>query len=313
MLGIGIDIGGTNTKLIVADKTGKIFRTLRFSTLPEKGVDSFIQRLSENVLKLKNEYGDEIKSIGIGSAGDVDPEKGVIRYSPNLDWRNVELTSHVTRLTSLYCVVENDANMAAWGAFATEFGKKKVNAFVITLGTGIGSGIILDGKLYHGSTGSAGEAGHLIIENNGRLCNCGKRGCLEAYCGSIGILKRAGEVIKDTNAFVKKYYAGGEFNTIALTKAALSGDKTAIKLFEDTGKYLGHGLSNMILLLNPEYIILTGGVSNAKELFLPSMLEVFKNQPISTPFESVKVKVSDNPELGSIGAALYGIETFEMK
>jgi len=312
MLGLGIDIGGTNTKIIVADDRGALVKTERFATQPELGPSDFAKRLAASVSSIRNS-GMKIDSIGIGAAGDVDPEKGVIRYSPNLNWRNVRLTQPVEKLTGLPCVMENDANMAAWGAFIIELKGHRCDALVITLGTGIGSGIIINGELYHGATGTAGEAGHIIIEPEGRVCNCGARGCLEAYCGSLAIMKRASELIKDRGAFVEKYYKGGAFNTIALTKAAEAGNAEAVKIWEETGTYLGRGLVNLVLVLNPDYILLTGGVSNAKKWFMPYVREVMKNQAIATPFSRVKIKASDNPELGSLGAALFGLSRAGLK
>lgn len=309
MKGIGIDIGGTNTKIIVTDEKGKIISTFRFSTEAKKGPESFICKLSEAVKKISSTLDEKPAAIGIGSAGDVDPKEGIIRYSPNLNWRNVHLAEILSQNTGLPCVMENDANMAAWGAYVTELNKEpNCTVLALTMGTGIGSGIIIDGKLFHGSTGSAGEAGHIVLERGGRLCNCGKRGCFEAYCGSIGILKRASELITDTEAFVKKYNPNGIFDTYTLTKADDAGDPIAKKIWQETGRYMGWEMADLILLFNPNYIVITGGVSKARAKFMPALLEEFKNQSISTPFSKVKIIASDNPELGSIGSALFGLE-----
>jgi len=309
MTGIGIDIGGTNTKLLVADEKGNIVSVSRFPTEAEKGPENFIKRLAAAVAEIKNECPEPPSAIGIGAAGDVDPEKGILRYAPNLKWHNVPLTKPVEDATGLHCVMENDANMAAWGAYVMELGRQPgCTALVLTMGTGIGSGIIINGALFHGATGTAGEAGHLTVERGGRLCNCGKRGCLEAYCGSIGIIRRASDVIPDQAEYIRKYNPGGIFDPYTLTKAYEAGDETAVKIWNDTGRYLGWGVADLILLFNPDYIVLTGGVSKARDKFLPSMLEVFKGQSISTPFEKVQIKASDNPELGSIGSALFGLE-----
>ncbi|MCR4820971.1 MAG: ROK family protein [Elusimicrobiales bacterium] len=308
MTGIGIDIGGTNTKLLVADEKGNVVSVSRFPTEAEKGPEDFVKRLSSAVAKIKKENNVSPLAIGIGAAGDADPETGVLRYAPNLKWRNVPLTGPISEATGLPCVMENDANMAAWGAYVMELGRKPCNALVLTMGTGIGSGIIINGSLYHGATGTAGEAGHLTLEQGGRLCNCGRRGCLEAYCGSVGIMRRAAEAIPDQEAFIKKYNPGGIFDPYTLSKAYEAGDSAAIKLWHDTGRYLGEGLANLILLFNPHYVVLTGGVSKSRDKFLPAMKEVFKGQPISTPFEKLEIRASDNPELGSIGSALFGLE-----
>ncbi|MDO8805062.1 MAG: ROK family protein [Elusimicrobiota bacterium] len=310
MLGIGIDIGGTNTKLVVVNRAGKLLAQERFRTEASKGPGFFVKRLAAAVEGFKHDYGRQLVSIGIGAAGDVDPERGVLRFSPNLAWRSVKLAGPLEKLTGLPCIMENDANMAAWGAYEIELGRKTGDILTLTLGTGIGSGMILAGKLYHGATGTAGEAGHLKIEPGGRACHCGARGCLEAYCGSYAILARARELIKNEVAFIKKFAAPGHerFNTICLTNAAAAGHTAARRVWAETGHYLGMGLAGLILMLNPGCVVLTGGVSRARKWFMPAMHKVLNHQQIKTPFEKVKIRISDSADLGSYGAALFGLE-----
>jgi len=310
MIGIGIDIGGTNTKLVAVNAAGKLLAQERFRTEPERGAADFVRRLSGFVLAFRKDYGRRLVSIGIGAAGDVDPERGVIRFSPNLGWRNVRLSGPLEKLTGLPCFMENDANMAAWGAYELELGRKKGNIIALTLGTGIGSGLIFGGELYHGATGSAGEAGHLKVQLDGRPCHCGGKGCFEAYCGSYAIMARARELIKDEEAFARKFSVPGKikFNTICLTNAAEAGNRAARQIWAETGDWLGRGLAGLILVLNPDCVVLTGGVSKARKWFLPAMNNVLGHQQIKTPFTRVKVKVSDNADLGSHGAALFGLE-----
>ena len=148
------------------------------------------------------------------------------------------------------------------------------------------------------------------IVPDGRLCGCGGKGCLEAYCGSGAIMRRARELVKNEAAYVKKF-ADPErprFNTICLTRAAEAGDPAGRKVWAETGHHLGRGLASLILVLNPGCVVLTGGVSRARKWFLPAMMEVLKDQQIKTPFARVKVKISDDADLGSHGAALFGLE-----
>lgn len=310
MLGIGIDIGGTNTKLVVVNRAGKPLAHERFRTEAAKGPAFFLKRLAAAVAGFRRDYGRQLVSIGIGAAGDVDPARGLLRFSPNLAWRSVKLAGPLEKLTGLPCAMENDANMAAWGAYEIELKRKTEDILTLTLGTGIGSGLILGGKLYHGATGSAGEAGHLKIEPDGRACHCGGRGCLESYCGSYAIIARARELIGNEQAFVKKFSAPGreKLNTICLTNAAAAGNAAARRVWAETGHYLGTGLAGIILVLNPGCVVLTGGVSRARKWFLPAMRRVLNKQQIKTPFEKVKVRISDNADLGSHGAALFGLE-----
>ena len=309
MKGIGIDIGGTNTKIIVMDSKNKLLHEERFHTMAECGQADFMKRLGAAVKKLKNKW--KPVSIGIGAAGDIDPEKGVMRFSPNLDrWRNVGLVAPLKKLSGLPCVLENDANMAAWGAYEMELKRKYRNVVTVTLGTGIGGGIILDGKLYHGASGSAGELGHDKLERGGEQCHCGAKGCMEAYCGSYAIIRAARRGIKDPEAFIHKYSAPGRerLNTICLTKAADQGHGAALKVWRDMGESLGRGLADMILIFNPDCVVLTGGVSKASRHFLGSVKKVFASQQIKTPFVSVKLVVAGNADLGVYGAALLGME-----
>ena len=309
MRGIGIDIGGTNTKLIVMDDKNVLLHEERFHTSPENGQADFIKRLIAAAKRLKDEWGPS--SIGIGVAGDVDPEKGVLRFSPNLDrWRDLTLAASLKKATGLDCVLENDANMAAWGAYEIEISRKYRSMVAVTLGTGIGSGIIIDGKLYHGATGSAGELGHNKLDRGGEQCHCGAKGCLEAYCGSYAIMREARRVIKTPEAFIARYCSPGKerLNTICLTKAADQGHKAAKKIWSDMGRDLGRGLANMILLLNPDCVVLTGGVSRASRHFMGPLKKVLASQQITTPFVKVKLVVARNADLGVYGAALLGME-----
>lgn len=311
MKGIGIDIGGTNTKLIVMDDKNTLLHEERFHTAAGGGQTDFIRRLGAAAKRLKDKW--KPASIGIGAAGDVDPEKGVLRFSPNLDrWRNVPLAASLRKITGLDCVLENDANMAAWGAYELEIKRGYGNVVAVTLGTGIGSGIIIDGKLYHGATGSAGEMGHTKLDRAGRRCHCGATGCLEAYCGSYAIMRDARRAIKNPETFISRYSAPGKerLNTICLTRAADQGHKAALKIWRDMGENLGRGLAGMILLLNPDCVVLTGGVSRASRHFLGPLKEVLASQQITTPFVKVKLVAAGNADLGVYGAALLGMNNF---
>ncbi|MFA6434177.1 MAG: ROK family protein [Elusimicrobiales bacterium] len=312
MKGIGIDIGGTNTKLIVMDDKHTLLHEERFHTAPENGQADFIKRLGAAAKRLKTAWGAE--SIGIGAAGDVDPEKGLLRFAPNLNkWRNVSLTAPLKKLTGLDCALENDANMAAWGAYELEINRRYGNVAAVTLGTGIGGGIIINGELYHGADGSAGELGHTKLDHDGPQCHCGAKGCLEAYCGSYALMRDAKRSIKDTQAFIARYSAPGKekLNTICLTRAADRGHKAAKKLWREMGTNLGRGLAGMILLLNPDCVVLTGGVSKASRHFLGPLKEILALQQIATPFVKVKLVVARNADLGVYGAALLGMERFK--
>ncbi|HOW89408.1 MAG TPA: ROK family protein [Elusimicrobiales bacterium] len=309
MNGIGVDIGGTNTKLIVMSSGKKVLREDRFDTAPERGPEDFIRRLAAAVKKLKDEWAPV--SIGVGAAGDVDPDLGVIRFSPNLDrWRGLAVKRPLEKRAGLPCVLENDANMAAWGAYEMELGRKYRNVVAVTLGTGIGGGIIIDGKLYHGANGSAGELGHNKLSRSGPRCHCGGKGCMEASCGSYAIMREARAAIKDQKAFIARYADPGRprLNTVCLTRAADRGDRTALRIWREMGESLGRGLADMLLMLNPDCVVLTGGVSKASRHFLGPLKKVFAAQQMKTSFLCVDLVVARNADLGVCGAALLGLE-----
>ncbi len=310
MNGIGVDIGGTNTKLIVMNSGNTVLREERFNTAPERGPEDFIKRLTAAVKKLRDDWSPV--SIGVGAAGDVDPDKGLIRFSPNLDrWRNVAVTPPLERSVGLPCVLENDANMAAWGAYELELQRKYRNVVAVTLGTGIGGGIIMDGKLYHGANGAAGELGHDKLSRGGPSCHCGGKGCMEASCGSYAIMRAARRAIKDPAAFIARYSSPGKarLNTVCLTRAADRGNRAALRIWRDVGESLGRGLADMLLILNPDCVVLTGGVSKASRHFLGPLKKVFAAQEMKTSFVCVKLVVAKNADLGVYGAALLGLES----
>ena len=309
MNGIGVDIGGTNTKLIVMNSGNEVLYEGRFDTSPDRGPESFIKELMESVKRLKEEW--DPVSVGIGAAGDVDPERGVIRFSPNLNrWRDLAVTRPIEKSVGLPCVLENDANMAAWGAYELELGRKCRNVVAVTLGTGIGGGIIIEGKLYHGANGSAGEVGHNKLSRVGPRCHCGGKGCMEASCGSYAIMRAARRAIKDPRSFIARYSAPGKprLNTLCLTRAADRGNKTALRIWREMGENLGRGLADLLLILNPDCVVLTGGVSRASRHFLGALKKVFASQEMRTSFVCAKLVVAKNADLGVQGAALLGLE-----
>jgi len=308
-LGLGIDIGGTNTKILLLRQDLKALKEIKIKTRSERGYSAFLKEIVEIVNSLKKEYKG-IKRLSIGMAGDIDNVNGILRYSPNLNgWRNLKIAKFIEDRTSIKCDIENDANMAAWGAYILDLNRKYSNVAVLTLGTGIGGGLIFNGSLYRGFNGSAGEIGHMLIEDNGRLCGCGNRGCLEAYCGSKAIIKRAMDFIKNETFFRTKYGYGDEhrINTIALSKAAQDKYLPAIKIWDEVGHYLALGIGNILMILNPEVVVLTGGVSKAGKYFMPSLKNNLERFKIKTPLKA-KILISKNADLGSFGCALFSME-----
>ncbi|NLO92162.1 MAG: ROK family protein [Elusimicrobia bacterium] len=312
MIGIGIDVGGTYIKMLALADGNKRLREAKIPTCPKDGPENFVARISNELKVWRAGFGTAKVAAALGIAGDVDPERGIIRFSPNLcKWRGVEICGPLERRTKIPCLLENDANMAAWGAYACEFKRKYNDLLAVTMGTGIGGGIIIGGRLYHGATGSAAEIGHLkIAGEDGADCNCGGKGCLEAYVGQYGIVRRAYALAKKTgvSARFRKLCKAGEISPLDLSRAADEGDKTALALWRETGLNLGRGLASLCLVLNPDAVVLAGGVSGASRHFLTYVKEVFSTQNIETPFSHLKILASSNPDLGSLGAASLALD-----
>lgn len=290
---LGIDIGGTNVAMGLVDKAGLVVEKYNFATTqydtPEKlvlDVFNYWTSFCKN-----NDY--EIIGIGIG-APNGNYYKGTIEFAPNLHWKGVvPLAALFETQFKLKAILTNDANAAAMGEMLFGAAKSMKHFIMITLGTGLGSGIVIDGNLLYGHDGFAGELGHVIVENDGRLCGCGRNGCLETYASATGIVRTANEFLpKFENSILNK----STITAKSIYDAALQGDALALKLFEFTGNILGKALANAIAFSSPEAIILFGGLANAGHFIVEpteksmqqNCLEIFKNK--------VKLIVSEIPE-----------------
>lgn len=306
---IGIDIGGTNITVALVTGNGEILRKIRFSTRAEEGKTKTIKCILKALgAIMKGLRSNSIEGIGIGAAGDIDRDRGVVRFSPNLLWKDVPIVRLIREKFNLKVVLDNDANAAAWATYILETGRKVKNLLCITLGTGVGGGIILNGRIYHGASGSAGEIGHMTLNPQGQRCRCGNYGCLETYIGSAYIVKKAiREIRKGEKSLIKKI-AGGNLKSVTpetIQVAALKGDKLARRIWKEAGEYLGIALSGVINFLNPEVIVFGGGVARAGELIFKPMKAEIKKRTFKTPFEKVKFTYTRfGEDLGVIGAAL---------
>lgn len=310
MIAIGIDIGGTFVKFFAVNDKKRVLKEDKIPTYTTLSGKAFLGQLSRIVNEWREGFKDKNVVIGVGVAGDTDHRKGVLRWAPNIPWHNLKVAEMMKANTGCKCYVSNDANMAAWGVFDKEFKGKHKNMIVITLGTGIGGGIIIDGKLYQGADGSSGEVGHMKIDCSPEapLCGCGQKGCLEAYAGTKGILRMTQAAsVKYPKSVLANLLNKEDFSVKLLSDAAAQDDDVAINLWKEIGTYLGRGLANMILLLNPDAIVLAGGVSRGAKYFLPSVKEVFAQQSVKTPFKNVKVLLSKEGNIGGVGAALYAL------
>ena len=314
MIGIGVDIGGTFVKLYVMNDHGKIFRQEKLDTDYSKGSKGFVAQISQFINVLKTEFADQRVCVAVGAPGDVDHERGILRYNPNLKFTDVKdwpLADQLEKATGLRPYVANDATLAAWGVYEADLKRQGTNVLTVTLGTGVGGGLIINGELYQGSHGTAGEIGHMKIGNTqtGPLCGCGAHGCLEAYVGTIGIKRRTLQSIVDhpDSILAQTVKTGADFKVAQVAQAAEKNCPQALQIWKDTGHYLGIGIANLCLLLDLDTVVLTGGVSGAAAYFMPALKCVLDNQQIKTPFKNLKLTVSKNPNIGGVGAAMYAL------
>lgn len=292
MKSLGIDVGGTFTKIGLVDMRGNVVRSEQIPTIPSQGPKDFVRRAAAIVKPWK------FSSAGIGLAGGVDAETGTLLFVPNLKgWTGFSFKKAFSRALGVNVVVDNDANVAVWGGYQIALKGRGQTVVGITLGTGVGGGLVVGGRLHRGATGSAGEIGHLTLELNGPRCACGRRGCLEAYAGTAGILRRAEELMKRPPQTPK-----------AVADAALAGDRGALKVWDEVGTRLGQGLASLILVLNPDAVLILGGVARAGRLVLDPIKRVFAEQPFREPFKKVLLSAPSDRDWGVVGSALLSRE-----
>ncbi len=293
-LSVGIDVGGTYAKIGLVDAKGEVLRSLQIPTNPAEGPANFVRRAAALI---KNwSFG----SVGLGLAGGVDARTGTLLFVPNLKgWTGFSFKKAFSKSLGVSVIVDNDANAAAWGGYKVALKARPRTVVGITLGTGIGGGLIIDGRLHRGATGSAGEIGHLTLELKGPRCHCGRRGCLETYAGTYGIRRLANQLMRRPPA---------PFTPKAVADAALSGDRGARNVWDVVGTRLGQGLANLILILNPDAVLLLGGVARAGRLVLDPVRAVFAAQPFREPFRKVVLSAPSDRDWGVVGAALLSRE-----
>ena len=308
---IGVDIGGTNVRMGVVTPEGKVLEKVEYLTDTSRGGLALFQELISHLKDLirkdfKPSY--TLIGIGIGVAGIIDIKKGILRYSPNLpDLNGVELRDFLKEKISAPIVIENDANAFTLGEGWMGAARGSQHYCGITLGTGVGGGMVVEGKILHGTEGMAGEVGHMVINPEGLLCSCGGKGCLEVYASGTGIRRMALEAIEKGKGKGILQWSGGNPQKITSEKvfeAAQSGDLTAKEIFVRMGGYLGLGLVDLIHLFNPEKIVIGGKVSRAWDYFIGNTMETVQERSMKGPRERVQiVQALCGDDAGILGAA----------
>ena len=303
---VGIDIGGTKLATVLADKDGNILQKVRKPTESEKGPQHAVQLLLnmvDEVLNLSGLSRENISGIGVSCGGPLDTKTGVVYSPPNLPgWDALPLKDMIESEFHLPTVLENDANASALAEARFGGGRGYDYVLYMTMSTGIGGGIVVNGEIYHGANDSAGEVGHQILLPDGPLCGCGKQGCLEALCSGPSIARRAQEAIADqSNTSILKL-AGGQINRVRsehVLQAARNGDALAVALIEETAYYMGWGIANLVNILNPEIVLLGTIAVAAGDLLLNPIRRTVSEMAMQRPSEMAKIMPA---ELGdSIG------------
>lgn len=276
-LTVGVDVGGTKIAAGVVDDAGTIVATARRES-PAKDSEAIERTIADLVLELKRDH--EVEAVGVGAAGFVDVRRSTVLFAPNLAWRDEPLKAELERRIDLPVVVENDANAAAWGEFVFGGGKDVDDLLLVTVGTGVGGGIVLDGNLHRGAFGIAAEIGHLRVVPEGRLCGCERLGCWEQYASGKALVRAAKERVAsggdDVAGLLKR--AGGDLDGLTgplVTEAAQAGDLVATELLADLGRWLGAGIASLTAVLDPAVVVIGGGVSEAGPLLLDPIRKHF--------------------------------------
>ena len=306
-LAIGVDIGGTKVAAGVVDKDGVIIDTERRST-PSRDAPETERVIAEVVQVLAARH--EVVAVGIGAAGWIANDRATVLFSPHLAWRNEPLRDALSDRIGSPVIVENDANAAAWAEYRFGAARGARVVICVTLGTGIGGGLVIDGEVYRGAYGVGAEYGHMTIVPDGRRCACGNRGCLEMYASGRALARDARELadVSPVAAHRLLELAGGHFDGLTgpiVTQAAEEGDPAAVEIYTAMGQWLGRGLANLAAVLDPDVFVIGGGVSAAGDLLIVPARETFRGSLTGRGFRPIAdvLPAALGPDAGLVGAA----------
>ncbi|MGH9529935.1 MAG: ROK family protein [Terriglobales bacterium] len=279
---IGVDLGGTNLRIAAVDENGTLLEKVTLGTGVSRGRARVIQDMCDAIHRLTTQYEKKssLAGVGIGIPGIIDLQTGVMRESPNLPgWAGAPVKAEIEKCLGFRAIIENDANVAALGEKWLGAGKHVNHLAILTLGTGVGGGLVLNGRIWSGMTGMAGEAGHTTVEPNGVKCGCGNRGCLEQYASATAIMRMA-KVAVAAGAPGLRLAAGAdaEFSARAIYNLAIQGDQDAKKIFNEVGRCIGIVLASLVNVLNLPMYVIGGGVSSAWEAFAPAIFEELRRR-----------------------------------
>ncbi len=308
---IGVDLGGTNLRTAILSSDGNILDRHKEATHAADGWEKVVERLIENIKLQRNsaiQRGFDVAAVGVGAPGVIQADKGIVVKSPNFpDWNNLPLRDQLEKALGTPVFLENDANAAALGEQWRGAGRGIRSMILLTLGTGVGGGIILDNKIWHGADGMAGEIGHMTLIPDGRPCTCGNTGCLEMYSSARGIVQSFREA-------QGKATGGGpdqlkQISSEQVYEAARAGNAIAVRVMKDMGRMLGIGIASLINIFNPERIVVGGGVKDAWPLFIGATREEIIKRAFAVPAQRTDIVPSQlGDDAGMVGAAAVAFD-----
>ncbi len=316
---VGIDLGGTNIKVGLVDEEFRIVDQSRSTTEVEHGFDHVIRQIADAVKSLCERNGirlDSVQALGVGCPGPIDVERGLVVVAPNFPgWRDLPIRDALRRrLSGMPTALENDANVAAYAEYCRGVGRGTDSLVLLTLGTGIGCGIVLGGRIHRGVTDTAGELGHVTVQVDGRMCGCGRRGCLEAYCSATGTVNRFREAVRGgrDSALLDGGMTLEEVTARDIFEAASNGDALAWETVDLTARYLAVGCDIAVNVVDPDVIVFTGGMTEAGDLLMGPVEKYARERFFPRPKEHTRLALTElGGDAGIIGAALCARDMLE--
>lgn len=288
MFSIGIDIGGTKILGAVVSEGGQVVRELRVAS-PASDPDAMVTEVAALIEQLSTEH--DIAAIGVAAAGFMDKQRETILYAPNLNWRNEPLRERLVKRVGRDLIIENDANAAGWAEFRFGAAKNQNSMVMLTLGTGVGGAIVNDGQLMSGGFGIAAELGHITVVNDGELCGCGRRGCLEQYASGSALLREAKKLADSADSkgavLAEIREQAGKLKGAQVEQAILAGDPGVLELVQVAARRLAQGMASIVAVLDPEVFVIGGGLSELGDVILDPIRSEFENQLPAKGFRPV--------------------------
>ncbi|MDM8305405.1 MULTISPECIES: ROK family protein [Bacteroidaceae] len=310
---VGMDIGGTNTVFGIVDSRGNVLASDSIKTQQHEDVNEYVEAVCAKLLPMVEQFGgpDKIKGMGVG-APNGNYYSGTIEFAPNLPWKGViPLAAMFEERLGIPTALTNDANAAAIGEMTYGAARGMKDFIMITLGTGVGSGIVINGQLVYGHDGFAGELGHVMVEKDGRICGCGRKGCLETYCSATGVARTAREfLVARSEPSLLRNVPAEEIQSKDVYDAAVKGDKLAQDIFQFTGDILGRALANFIAFSSPEAIILFGGLAKSGDYIMKPIQKAMDDNVLNIYKGKTKLLLSQlkDADAAVLGASALGWE-----